>query len=239
MLLGSEKSVNAVPVPKLEAKSPNAPITEPIPVASTGPPPGQASPPAVVFPLPSPTAEVDDLISAMDREVERSPFEEKTGDSTPLTAENPLSRESCLVFSLAGVKFGIPIHQVVELDKLPRVTRVPNVPYWVRGVTNLRGEILSVLDLRLLMGMERHEHLDRGRILVVRIGEESTAALVVDDVSGIARYVQDQLQPASADESPKIIPLLDGIYSTEDLSLKVLNVEKLMATPELRQLEAA
>jgi purine-binding chemotaxis protein CheW len=127
----------------------------------------------------------------------------------------------------------------VELDKLPRVTRVPNVPYWVRGVTNLRGEILSVLDLRMLMGMERNEHLDRGRILVVRIGEDATAALVVDEVSGITRYTQELLTPAGGDVDGRIIPLLDGIFSTEELALKVLNVDKLMATPELRQLQAA
>jgi purine-binding chemotaxis protein CheW len=194
--------------------------------------------------------EMDDLLAMLleseSTEVATFP-EERTVDSIRTVPESPkaqelkahFTRESCLVFSLGGSKFGIPIQQVTELDKLPRITPVPNVPDWVRGVTNLRGEILSVLDLRLLLGMERRESLERGRILVVRLGEDLTAALVVDEVNGIAKYAQERLTPAGAGEGEKVIPLLDGIYSSEDIALKILNMDKLMATPELRRLEAA
>jgi len=222
----------------LQRSQPEMVAVSPVPVEIMVPA-SQPLPPAAEATLIDSKLDLDDLIQAMDREVERSPFVEKIGASTQSIPEPVISRESCLVFSLGGTKFGIPIHQVVELDKLPRVTPVPNVPYWVRGVTNLRGEILTVLDLRLLLGMERRDQLERGRILVVRLGEDATTALVVDEVSGIANYAQERLTPPGAEIGEKIIQLLDGIYSTEELALKVLNVDKLRATPELRQLEAA
>jgi chemotaxis signal transduction protein len=147
--------------------------------------------------------------------------------------------DSCLAFSLAGVKFGIPIHQVVELDKLPRITPVPHVPDWVLGVTNLRGEILPVLDLRMLLGMAHGEPLERGRILVIRLGEDLTSALLVDEVGGIARYVKDRLTPPGPEEPEKVTPLLDGVYSSGELRLKILNMDRLMESAELRQLAEA
>ena len=193
--------------------------------------------------------EIQPLAAAPSPVAQADSFEARTWPRSSLSQEFKahITRESCLVFSLGGAKFGIPIHQVAELDKLPRITPVPNLPDWVRGVTNLRGEILSVLDLRLLLGMERNgpnalsslAPLERERILVVRLGEEMTAALVVDEVSGFASYAQDRLTPADAGEGEKVIALLDGICSSEKHALKILNMDKLMATAELRQLEAA
>ena len=198
--------------------------------------------PAEIIPQPlvdSREPEVDDLLALLlsaestgnadpgsnpDRGMESSPAK-----TEPYSlAGSPINRDSCLVFSLGGEKFGIPIRQVIELDRLPRITPVPNVPAWVRGITNLRGEIVPVLDLGLLLGMGRSERLERGRILVVRIGEDLTAALVADEVDGFANLEQDRLKPYAAGEGGRVIPLLEGIYSTEDLALKVLNMEKLM-----------
>lgn len=155
------------------------------------------------------------------------------------TRARQIGRESCVVFLLAGEKFGIPIHQVVELDKLPRITEVPNVPYWVRGITNLRGEILSVLDLGLLTGLGRGDHSELGRMIVVRLATDLTAALVVDEVSGISNYVHDELTPPDTWLDEKLLCLLDGVYSGGEQAFKILNMDRLMATPELRELEAA
>ena len=166
----------------------------------------------------------EDPDSNPDCTAETSPAK-TSADSLP---RSPVNRDSCLVFSLGGEKIGIPIRQVIELDRLPRITSVPNVPAWVRGITNLRGEIIPVLDLEFLLGTGRSERLERGRILVVRIGEDVTAALVVDEVNGFANLERNRLVPYAAGEGEKAIPPIDSIYWTEDLALKVLNMDKLM-----------
>jgi purine-binding chemotaxis protein CheW len=70
-----------------------------------------------------------------------------------LRQRSPVQQDTCIVFSLDGTRYAFPIRSVLEVDAMPRITAVPNVPDFVCGVTNVRGEVIAVLDLRLLLGL--------------------------------------------------------------------------------------
>jgi purine-binding chemotaxis protein CheW len=142
------------------------------------------------------------------------------------------------VFLLAGTRYAIPIRNVMEMDTMPRTTWVPNVPSFVRGVTNVRGEIISVLDLRSLFGLERWEFAERGRILIVRTADQQTAALAVDEVRGTASLSLHALETPTGPIHDKVMSLLLGVGEYQDQVLNVLDVDKMFRTREIQQFTA-
>ena len=186
--------------------------------------------------LPSCSNDLESLISEIDRENQPA-----LDDGLCLGAKRaaaPLTQQdSCIVFLLGETRYAIPIRNVLELDAMPRITTVPNVPGFVRGVTNLRGEILAVLDLRMLLGLAPAESAERGRILIVRTKDQQTAALAVDEVRGTAAPALADLAQSPVQDA--VTPFLSGVGEHQNRVLNVLDVDKLFGTPELRQLAAA
>jgi purine-binding chemotaxis protein CheW len=177
-------------------------------------------------------AEIDELTEEAFRGEQEFVFESEGA------VKEARGRDSCIVFLLAGTRYAIPMRNVVEIDTLPRTTLVPNVPSFVLGVTNVRGEIISVLDLRSLFGMERWESAERGRILIVRTTDQQTAALAVDEVRGTASLPLDALGAPTAPIHDKVMPLLLGVGEYQDHVLNVLDVDKMFRTREIQQFSA-
>ncbi len=93
-----------------------------------------------------------------------------------------------LTFTLAGEEYGIGILKVKEIIGMMAITMVPQTPPFVKGVINLRGKVIPVVDLRLKFGLEAMEYMDRTCIIVVEIGRENGHVLigiVVDSVSEV------------------------------------------------------
>src|SRR5262249_35322755 len=91
-----------------------------------------------------------------------------------------------VLFTLAGRLYALSVLHVLEISRVPLVTPVPNVPSWVRGIVNVRGEILSIIDVRTFLGCEETHQGEEHRMLVVKTrGDEIMTSLVVDQVMGI------------------------------------------------------
>jgi len=242
------RPTNGVPHPPIEpsAALPSEPppleIPEP-PVESAAVPAEIASEPqplpdAVVEPAPDWSGDaLDTLIQEIDSEAAPEFGIELDLDLGP-SRKRAVTGDSCIVFSLAGTRYAIPIRSVTEMDAIPRITSVPNLPPFVRGVTNLRGDILAVVDLRSLLGLERSTYEERGRILVVRTADQQSAALAVDEVRGTTALPLAELVQPSSPVSDKVAAVLMGIGEQQDQVLNVLDVDKLFQTPEMRQFTA-
>lgn len=136
--------------------------------------------------------------------------------------------ERFLSFSLAGEVYAVELGGILETDRLPRVTRVPGLPAWTVGVSNLRGTILPVVDLRRLLSLEEAENPGDGRILVVRpAAGDSPAALVVDRLEGVALLAPGELHPAPQWLDSKVLPYLEGIGSFKGRLVNVLDLRRL------------
>ncbi|MDO8736892.1 MAG: chemotaxis protein CheW [Thermoleophilia bacterium] len=122
-----------------------------------------------------------------------SPINDKPDDAVPF-----------VVLSIAGETFAVDISRVREIIRVPHVTWVPGAPEYVRGVINLRGSVVAVLDLAEMLGMAQVEQDSQTRIIVV----ESTGVVVgmmVDSVSQVVDISPSQLEPAlrTLDESQR------------------------------------
>src|SRR4029077_13058533 len=142
---------------------------------------------------------LDALVAAIDHDVHQV-YGQNTKSTVPL---GPLDRqnqtERYVLFTLAGSRYAVPVPSILEIGRIPHITPVPNVPAWVRGVINLRGEILSVVDFRTFLGLEEAHHGEHSRMLVVKTArDEIMTSLIVDQVMGIAPLSKTRMETPAA-----------------------------------------
>lgn len=97
-----------------------------------------------------------------------------------------------LTFYIADAVYGVELLHVLEIISIQSVTKVPSTPVFVKGIINLRGRIVPVLDVRLKFGLEEKEYDERTCIIVVNI-DDMTVGLIVDSVSEVVAFSGDKL----------------------------------------------
>jgi purine-binding chemotaxis protein CheW len=133
-----------------------------------------------------------------------------------------------VIFNLGVEEFGVNIMQVQEIIRMPDITRIPRSPEYVKGVINLRGKIIVVMDLDRRFGMNETEMTDESRIVVVDI-DGTIIGLVVDSVSEVIR-----LKGSNIEQTPEIITqkinaeYLKGVGKMDDRLLILLNLENIL-----------
>lgn len=193
--------------------------------------------PAEPEPLPAQPA-LEDVVSSIDEALQSAPALAPAGP-TPVTPHRQFSQlDDYVVFSLSGGDYAIPVRDVAEIGRIPVITRIPNVPDFIRGLTNLRGEVVPLLNLPTLLGLQDTHPSVRGRVLFLHGGARGSATgLVVDEVKGIQRIQSTQLEQVSGLVDDKVTSVLRGVHGRGDRLLNVLDLEQLFAMPEFRQLE--
>jgi purine-binding chemotaxis protein CheW len=143
-----------------------------------------------------------------------------------------------VLFVLDETHYAVPLENVLELQRLPRITPLPHVPEWLSGVTNLRGEVLSVVDLRELLGLPAAESSTSQRLIVVRsTREEIAVGWIVDRIVGIRGLAAEDLKPCSSLMTGPAVSFLSGIVERDERLIAVLDVNRVLASPEMRQFE--
>lgn len=99
-------------------------------------------------------------------------------------------------FTLDDVEYGIDILQVHEILRIPEMTRLPNTPRFIRGVINLRGNVIPVIDVRERFGFRKTATTEESRIIVVE-AEGKQIGLFVDNVSQVIRINMRNIDPPS------------------------------------------
>jgi len=146
------------------------------------------------------------------------------------------SERQLVVFTLATEEFGIEINQVKEIIQPREITRLPHTPEFIRGVINLRGEIIPVLDLRTRFNVDARE-IDRdSRIIVVEIAG-TVAGLLVDSVTEVLRIDGSQIEDAPRSIAGLKAEFLQGVGKIDDRLLILLEVNKILSTQEEIQLQ--
>jgi purine-binding chemotaxis protein CheW len=121
--------------------------------------------------------------------------ERKTSEAgkTGLGAQE-LSEIQLVTFMLGAEEFGVPISQIQEIDRLGKITKVPGAAQFIEGITNLRGEVIPVLDTRNRFQLEAKASDDRTRIIIVDLGGVKTG-LVVDSVREVLNLAKKDIAP--------------------------------------------
>jgi purine-binding chemotaxis protein CheW len=152
-------------------------------------------------------------------------------------APAPAAASRFVLFTIAATQYAVRESYVTELERVPRVTPVPRVPVWLRGVTNLRGDIVSVVDVRVFLGLPGALP-PTSRLLVVRLPDEPfTTGLIVDAVDRIVTLHNGDITPPASPLEGPLTPYLDGVCSVGERLVAVLDLDRLLRSPDLRQFE--
>jgi purine-binding chemotaxis protein CheW len=113
-----------------------------------------------------------------------------------------------VVFELGGEHFGVSIASVESIIKMQAITKMPQAPSFVEGVTNLRGKVLPVIDLRARFGLARQETTRDSRIIVISVNN-TEIGMIVDGVSEVLTIQDEAVEPA-----PAITATVDSTFIT-------------------------
>lgn len=147
-----------------------------------------------------------------------------------------------LTFTLAGEEYGIEITRIREIIGMMAITHVPQTDAFVKGVINLRGKVIPVIDLRLKFEMEAMDYTDRTCIIVVEIGGASrtlTMGLVVDSVSEVNNIKEDEIEDAPRFGTQLSTDYILGMAKKEDGVKILLDIDKVLSVEELASVQKA
>jgi len=148
------------------------------------------------------------------------------------TAEKTRNRTSqeleFATFYVGDILLGVNIQQVEEINRTLNMTFVPQAPECVRGLVNLRGEVVMVVDLRTALGLETAEITVKSRNVIVRSGGEQIG-LLVDRVADVVRAQSSDMEPPPANVSGVEGRYFKGIYKLESELLVILDVDEVLA----------
>lgn len=152
-----------------------------------------------------------------------------------LSNDNSPAREN-LVFTLGNEEYGINILKVQEIRGYDTVTRIANSPPYLKGVINLRGAIVPIVDLRIKFGLQNVTYTPFTVVIILNVGQK-IVGIVVDSVSDVIHLDPEQCRPA---------PELGGVVNTdyvlglgviENRMVILTDIEKLMTSHELALFE--
>jgi len=144
-------------------------------------------------------------------------------------------KDKYLTFHLAGEDYGIEIQYVIEIIGIQNITDVPDMPTFIRGVINLRGKVIPIMDVRARFGIEARDYDDRTCIIVVNINS-TEVGLVVDEVSEVADIPESNVEPAPRTHKNSEESYIQGMGKINTDVKILLDVHKLLFSGEMQDL---
>lgn len=142
-----------------------------------------------------------------------------------------------LTFTLAQEQYGIGILKIKEIIGMMPITTVPRTPVFVRGVINLRGKVIPVIDLRLKFDMEKSDYDERTCIIVVEIDSDEMTVLIgiiVDSVSEVLNIQKSDIEPTPGFGSALDTDYILGMAKMDGGVKILLDIDKVLNTKEIK-----
>lgn len=146
-----------------------------------------------------------------------------------------------LAFRLGQEEFAIQVLKVREIMGVQEITAVPQTPNYVKGVINLRGKVIPVIDLRLKFGLPEAEYTQKTCIIVVQVGQGAGAMLmgiVVDGVSEVLTLAASDIEDTPDFGQGVTVPYLLGMAKTKEGVKILLDIDEVLSAQEVHGLEA-
>jgi len=147
------------------------------------------------------------------------------------------ANDQYLTFFLAGEEYAITILQVTDIIECGVVTRVPGTPPWIRGVHNLRGTVVPVIDLAIKFGLPATEITRRTCVVIVELRVDDEAVIMgvmADSVHQVVDFTTEQIQPAPSFGPRVRASFLLGMASTTDARfVLLLDIDRIFSSDEI------
>jgi purine-binding chemotaxis protein CheW len=148
----------------------------------------------------------------------------------------PDSALEFLSFKLGNEEYGVDIQKVQELRGYSAVTGLANAPAYIKGVVNLRGVIVPILDLRIKFELGEPSY-DQFTVVIIMYLAGSQVGMVVDSVSDVITLSADQIKPVPALGAGLHTDYMVGVGALDERMIILVDIDKLLAASELGQIE--
>lgn len=148
--------------------------------------------------------------------------------------------KSFLSFRLEKEHFAIPVMKIMEILEVPKITRVPHAPNFLKGVINLRGAVLPVIDARIKFGMSPIDFTINTCILVLSIEVDEEAVIVgalVDSVLEVFEIEEDRIQPSPTIGTKYKADFINGMIKENEQFMMLLNIDKVFSSLDLESIK--
>lgn len=137
-----------------------------------------------------------------------------------------------LAFTLGAEEYGIDIQKVQELRGYDAVTRIANAPHYIKGVVNLRGIIVPIIDMRIKLNLGEPTYDQFTVVIILNLGKR-VVGMVVDSVSDVITLTNEQIKPAPAMGSALDSDYLIGLGTVDERMLILVDIARLMSNDDL------
>ncbi|SHI68259.1 chemotaxis protein CheW [Propionispora hippei] len=132
-----------------------------------------------------------------------------------------------VAFKLGREEYGIDILQVQEIKRMTDITRVPHTPEYIKGVINLRGSVLPVIDLKTRLDLLEQDYTDDTRIIIVKV-DEIAVGMIVDAVSEVMAIDHEQIEVSQEAVGGVSTNYISGVGKLENRLMILLNLEAII-----------
>lgn len=160
-------------------------------------------------------------------------------DTDPGQARStPTTPNEFLTFTLGEEEYGVDILKVQEIRGYDTMTRIPDAPDFIKGVINLRGTIVPVVDMRIKFKLGKAEY-DEFTVMIILNIANRVVGMVVDGVSDVMQLTPEQIRPAPEFGSAVNVRYITGIGALEERMLILLDIERLMSGADMALMDSA
>jgi len=160
---------------------------------------------------------------------------------TPPAATEKSLAGKYLTFTLGRESYGIPVLQVREIIRHTAITAVPQLPDYIKGVLNLRGKVIPIVDLRLKFRLEHAEVAERTCIVVVQValssGTRVSMGLIVDGVESVANVLANDIEPTPDFGAQIHTAYILGMAKLENRVVALLDIDQVVASETIEQVQ--
>lgn len=145
--------------------------------------------------------------------------------------------KSYLSFKLGGEFFSIPVMKVLEILEVPKITKVPHSPDFLKGVINLRGAVLPVIDTRVKFGMSPTDFTINTSILVLSVQHDEevlTVGVLVDSVVEVFEIEDSEIKPSPSIGAKYKAEFIEGMINYEDQFMMLLDIDQIFSLIEIQ-----
>lgn len=144
---------------------------------------------------------------------------------------NSMLEFKVIVFELQKEEYALSVDHVGAIERIQPITRIPETANFVKGVINLRGVIIPIIDLRLRFGLPEAKLTDANRIIIVHF-KDKEVGLIVDGANDVIDIPQDSIEAPPEVIDSVDVDYIDGVVKLDERLLVLLNLEKVLATDE-------
>ena len=145
------------------------------------------------------------------------------------TVEN--IRKQYIVVKIGNEQYGIDISYVDNIVRMQKITRVPRVQNFFKGIINLRGEIVPVMSLRIRMELEEDVFTNASRIIILKIEQQSALGIIVDEVKEVVTLGTDEIDKASGSKDGKAM-FINGVGKHGDELISLFEISAIVEEKE-------